>query len=209
MATAAVPVEQRVILYGVTWETYERLLAEHPDAPSPRFTYDEGTLQIMVLSRRHEEPNRTLAILLEVLAEEWGIDLCRLGSVTLKRRDLEKGFEPDSCFYIANALAVRDKGELDLLVDPPPDLMIEVDVTSSSLPRMPIFAAFGVPEVWRYDGTRVVMYRLEQGRYVEAEHSTALPPLTAEVATRFLESSREIPSTKWYRQVRDWARQQR
>ena len=208
MAALAIPVEQRVILTGVSWETYERLLADHPDAAGPRFTYDWGELEIMVLSARHEEPNRILARLVDVLAEEFGIDTRPLGSVTLKRRDLLKGFEPDSCFYFANAPAVLGR-EVDPAVDPPPDLVIEVDVSRPSLPRFPIFAAFGVPEVWRYNGSRAIIYRLEGGRYAEAERSSALPPLSGEVATRFLEESRQIRSTEWFRRVRDWARRQR
>ena len=206
MAAVATPVEQRVILHGVSWETYERLLAEHPDAAGPRFTYDEGELEIMVLSAGHEGPNRILARLIDVVAEELGIDTHPLGGVTLKRSVLHKGFEPDSCFYFANAPAVRGKEEIDPTIDPPPDLVIEIDVSRSSLPRFPIFAAFGVPEVWRYDSSRVAFYRLEAGRYVEADHSVALPPLTDQLATRFLEESGHMPSTQWLRRVRDWAR---
>ncbi len=206
MAAVATPAEQRVTLCNVSWETYERLIAEYPDIAGPCFTYDEGMLEIMVVSFEHEEPNRTLADLVGVLAEEFGIDLLRAGSVTLKRPDLHKGFEPDSCFYFANAPAVRGKKEIDPAIDPPPDLVIEVDVSRSSLPRFPIFAAFGVPEVWRYDGARVTTYRLEAGRYVETDHSLALLPLTGEVATRFLDESRQMPSTQWLRRVREWAR---
>ncbi len=209
MATVATPVEQRVILYGVSWETYERLLAERQDAAGPRFTYDEGELEIMVVSAGHEGPNRILARLVDVAAEELGIDAHPLGGLTIKRSDLHKGFEPDSCFYFANAPAVRDKEQIDPAIDPPPDLIIEVDVSRSSLPRPPIFAAFGVPEVWRYDGSRVIIYHLKGGEYSEARHSAALPPVTGEAATRFLEESRSMPSTQWIRRVRDWARQQR
>lgn len=208
MAAVASPAEQKVILSGVSWETYQRLLNEQQDHSGARFTYDRGSLQIMVLYARHEHPNRTLALLVEVLAEEWGINVYALGSTTFQREDLLKGFEPDTCFYVAHASAVLGR-EVDLALDPPPDLIIEVDITSPSLPRFPIFAAFGVPEVWRYDGARVTIFRLESQRYVEAEHSTALPPLTGDVATRFLEESRHTRSTEWLRRVQEWARQQR
>src|SRR5262249_61224467 len=119
-------------------------------------------LEILVVSAPHEEPNRTLAALVEVLAEEFGLELRRLGSTTFKREKLLKGFEPDSAFYIARASAVRGR-HVDADVDPPPDLIIEIDISRSSLPRFPIFAAFGVPELCRYDGSRVSIWRLEGG----------------------------------------------
>ena len=208
MSTVLSPAEQRVTLTGVSWETYQRLLAERNERSGTRFAYSEGTLEIMVLSARHEEPNRTLAALVEVLAEEFGIDLRRPGSTTLQRADRLKGFEPDSAFYVAHAPAVPAR-EVDPAADPPPDLIIEVDVSSPSLDRFPIFAAFGVLEVWRYDGSRVAIFRLEGGQYVEVDSSAALPPLTGAVATRFLEESRELRSTEWLHRVRDWARKQR
>src|SRR2546426_281851 len=159
MATVLTSTEQRVVLTGVSWETYERLLADYEDRPGTRFSYDEGTLEIMVRSARHEQPNRTLAMLVEVLTEEFGMDLYHLGSMTFKREELHKGFEPDSAFYIGPSSAVGDR-DVDPAVDPAPDLSIEVDISSLSLNRFPIFAAFGVREVWRYDGSRLAIFRL-------------------------------------------------
>jgi Uma2 family endonuclease len=193
----------------VTWDTYERLIAEHGERGGTRFTYDEGVLQIMVVSSQHEKPNRTLAVLVEVLAEEWGIDIERLGSMTCKRKDLQKGFEPDSCFYIQHADAVSGKEKIDLKFDPPPDLTIEVDITADSLNRLPIFAVVGIPEVWRFDGTSLTIFRLEAGRYVETPNSLAFPALNAEVATQFLDESKKLKSTTWLRHVRAWARAQK
>ena len=201
--------EQKVILKGVSWETYERLLAEHEGESGTRFTYDSGTLEILVPSARHEKPNRILASLVEVLAEEMALNIESLGSTTLKRPDLLKGFEPDSCFYIQHAEAIRDNEEVDLTVDPPPDLVIEIDITSPSLDKFPLYAAVGVPEVWRYDGTHVMLYRLAGERYVEVTHNVALPLLTNEHVTRFLEERKQVPSTVWLRAVRAWARDQR
>ena len=208
MATLVTPVEHKVILHGVSWETYERLLSEHQESPGTHFIYDEGELEIMVLSRRREEPNRDLAMLVQLVAMELGIDFHQLSSTTFKREHLQKGFEPDSAFYFARVSETEGR-ELDAEIDPPPDLIIEIDVTSPSLNRFPIFAAFGVPEVWRYHRSRVTFYRLEGGRYVETASSSALLPLTAEVATRFLEERLRMPSTQWVRHVREWARQQR
>jgi Uma2 family endonuclease len=196
--------EQKVILKGVSWETYERLLAEHQEQSGIRFTYDSGMLEIMVLSARHEEPNRTLALLVEVLAEEFNLDVRRLGSTSFRRPDLYKGFEPDSCFYIQQLDAVSGKEEIDLATAPPPDLVIEIDITSPSLDKLPLYAAVGVPEVWRYDGERVTILCLDDARYVEAARSAALPSLTSAVATQFLHDSTQVRSTVWLRRVREW-----
>jgi Uma2 family endonuclease len=209
MATVVSSPERLVILDSVTWDTYERLITEHGERCGTRFTYDEGVLQIMVISSRHERPNRRLATLVEVLAEEWGLDIEQLGSMTFKRKDLQKGFEPDSCFYIQHADAVSGREEIDLKVDPPPDLTIEVDITRDALNRFPIFAAVGIPEVWRFDGTKVIFYQLESKSYVETSDSLAFPALNAETATQFLEQSKNMKSTVWLRKVRDWAREQK
>src|SRR5215831_12211189 len=184
--------EQKVILKGVSWETYERLLAEHEGESGTRFAYDSGILEILVPS------------------EEMALNIESLGSTTLKRPDLLKGFEPDSCFYIQHAEAIRDNEEIDLTVDPPPpDLVIEIDITSPSLDKFPLYAAVGVPEVWRYEGTHVNMYRLVGEHYVAVPRSAVLPLLTNEHATRFLEERKQEPSMVWFRAVRAWARDQR
>jgi Uma2 family endonuclease len=208
MATVVSSPERLVILDNVSWETYERLITEHGERCGTRFTYDEGVLQIMVVSSRHEEPNRTLAMIVEVLAEELNIDLRRLGSMTFKRKDLLKGFEPDSCFYIQHADDIMGRADIKLPVDPPPDLIIEVDITRESLNRFPIFAAVGIPEVWRFDGARVIFYRLDSDAYIETSHSLALTSLDSDAATDFLTQSQTMKSTAWLRKVREWARAQ-
>jgi Uma2 family endonuclease len=200
---------QRLILHGVSWATYQRLLDDFKDSHAAHFAYDRGVLEIMVLSSKHERPNRTLALLVEVLAEELNMDVQRLGSTTFTREDLDKGFEPDSCFYIQNEARVRGKDEIDLAVDPPPDLVIEIDITSPSLNKLPIYARIGVPEVWRYNGRQVQMFALATGEYVHIEQSTAFPLLSSTLATRFLEASTTLRSTTWLRRVRAWAHAQK
>lgn len=207
MASVLSPPEQRMILEGISWETYERLRAEHPESAAPRFTYDNGCLELMVPSVEHEEPNRTLALLVNIITAEMNIHVRRVGSNTFTREDLLKGFEPDSAFYIRHAENVRGKKRIDLLQDPPPDLIIEIDVTSPSLPRFPIFAAVGVPEVWRYKDARVAIFVLRGGDYEETPHSLALPSVTSEVLTRFLKENEDIDSPEWTRRVREWARE--
>jgi Uma2 family endonuclease len=202
----APPAEQRIRLSGISWETYERLLEEHVDRQSPRFTYDRGELEIMVISFEHEEANRLLHDLFTVLAEEQGIDFINAGSTTLKREDLDRGFEPDTCLYIRNATRVRGKRRIELPQDPPPDLVIEVDITSPSLDKMDIYRAMRVPEVWRYDGASLRFYALEGGVYVPRAESAFLPGLTSEVASRFVEEGKAEPRTAWLRRVREWAK---
>jgi Uma2 family endonuclease len=196
----------RVVLYGISWETYERLLEDLADRSAPHLTFDQGVLEIMSPTPEHEEYNRTLASLVEVVTEELNVNLRRLGSMTIKRQDLLKGFEPDSCFYIQSVARIRGKRRIDLTQDPPPDLIIEIDVTSSSLDRFAIFARIGVPEVWRYDGSRTQIFTLAGDQYVEGRQSVALPLLTSTVLTQFLEESLELDSTQWLRRLREWVR---
>ncbi|MGH8006933.1 MAG: Uma2 family endonuclease, partial [Candidatus Binatia bacterium] len=157
--------EQRVILHGVSWDTYERLLADFPESNAVHFAYDQGVLEIMAPSPEHGASTDILALLVNVLAEEWNIDVYGLGSTTFRRADLKRGFEPDTCFYVQNADRVRGKKQITLTKDPPPDLVIEVDITSSSLKKSPIYAAIGVPEIWRYDGHAVTILRLAGSKY--------------------------------------------
>lgn len=206
MTTVLSPAEQKVILHNVSWETYEQLLSNYAESSNPRFAYDRGVLEIMILSAKHEEPNRALSLLVEVVAEEFGINVRNLGSTTFKREDLEKGFEPDSCFYIRNAGAIKGKDEVDLTVDPPPDLVIEIDITHPSLNKLPIYASMGVPEIWRYDGEKLSILELRGGSYVGVDESAALPRLTVEVLTRFVQESRTMERLEWLRRVRAWAR---
>jgi Uma2 family endonuclease len=200
---------QRVILRHVSWETYERLLAEHEQCSSPRFTYDHGVLEIMSPSIKHERLNRSIATMCEVIAEELHIELDNAGSTTFKREDLARGFEPDSCFYVQNVERVRDRDQIDLTVDPPPDLVIEIDISSSSLDRFPIFASIGVPEGWRYDGTRLTIFTLQAGTYQVLEASAVFPGVTSQIISQFMAESKTMQHTAWLRRVRAWARRQK
>ena len=149
MATALETAEQKVILNGIGWDTYDRLLLEHQDRAGTRFNYDQGTLEIMVLSAEQERLKQTLTTLVELVAAELGIDVDGVGPTTFRNKGLGKGFEADASFYIKNAGRVAGKARIDLAVDPPPDLAIEIDITNPSLDKMAIYAALLVPEVWR------------------------------------------------------------
>lgn len=206
MATVLSPPEQRVTLHNVSWETYERLLADLQDSSAPRLTYDRGTLEIMSPSSEHERYNRTAAQIVEELAVEMDINIDSLGSTTFRREDIDRGFEPDSCFYIRNAARVRGKKRIDLSADPPPDLVIEIDITSPSLAKFPIFAKVGVPEVWRFDGTRLAIYEIAGGDYQERDTSIAFPKVTAADVTAFIKESETMDRPEWVRKLRGWAR---
>ena len=207
METIKSPTEHRVILHNTSWETYERLLNERGDRRVPRLAYDRGELEIISPSSEHESTAYFAALLVAVLAEEMHVNAYGVGSTTYKRSDVRQGFEPDASFYIRNEERVRGKPRIDLYVDPPPDLVIEVDITSPSLDKFPIYARLGVREVWRYDGVRASIFVLEDREYVEAGESAALPSLTSDVLTRFIEESASLGSTHWLRTVREWARQ--
>lgn len=200
------PAEQRVVLRNVSWELYEEILESRGDAGAPRLAYDRGILEIMSPDFEHEETAISVAQVVQILAEEKEIEIRQLGHATLRREDLERGIEPDACYYVENEPLVRGKKKLDFTVDPPPDLVVEVDITSPSLNKLPIYAALGVPEVWRHDGEQVRILLLRGGEYVEVAESAALPPLTVEALTRFVREGAGAGYVAWVRGVRSWVR---
>ena len=209
MATVISPPEERVVLQHVAWETYERLLADHLDSSVPRFTYDRGVLEIVSPSLDHERTKASLTSLVEIVADERGLEFFNFGSMTFKREDLAQGFEPDVTFYFASEPVVRGRDRIDPAVDPPPDLVIEIDVSRHSLNKLPIYAAFGVPEVWRVRNGIVTVYVRKAGssdEYAEDVPSLVLPPLTGEILTRFLAQRVELGRAAWVRSIHSWAR---
>ena len=207
MTTILNPPEQRVLLHNVSWNTYERLLMDLNDSCAPRLTYDRGTLEIMSPSSELERYNRTIAQIVEELAVEMNLDFDSLGSTTFRREDLDRGFEPDSCFYVQNVTAIRRKKRIDLAVDPPPDLIIEIDITSTSLDRFSIFAEVGVVEVWRFDGNRLTINELKSGNYEERDTSVAFRGIPAAEITAFIKDSETITRPEWVRRLRQWIRE--
>ncbi len=209
VAKALEPAEQRVLLRGLSWDTYERILADNEARSVPRLAFDQGVLEAMSPSTEHEVLGRNIGFLVGLLAAELGIDVVDVGSTTFRRADLQRGFEPDACFYVQNAARIRGKTRIDLTVDPPPDLVIEVDITNSSLNKLPIYAQIGVLEVWRHDGQRLVIFRLESRQYVEAAASGVLPPVTGADLSSLVEQGTRLTRPVWMRNVREWAREAR
>ena len=198
--------ERIVVLQNISWDLYESLLFAHRDRSVPRFTYDKGQLEIMSPSAEHEQLKETVTLLVNIAAEEMGINLQGFGSTTFRRADLDRGFEPDACFYIENLGRVRGKKELELKIDPPPDLVIEIDITSSSLDKLGIMAQLRVPEVWHYSKKAWRILKLERKGYQEKLESGALAGLTSEAINRLLEESRTLEPLAWMRRVRELIR---
>lgn len=199
--------ERRVVLEGVSWSLYEKMLAELGDRRGVRLTYDRGRLEIMSPSRLHENVKKIAARLLEAYSDAVEVRVEGCGSWTLNREDLEKGLEPDECYYVQSVPLIAGKGELDLAVDPPPDLAIEVDISPPDVAKQPIYAALGVPEVWRYDGRRMaVMLRTATGTYAESDRSLALPDLPMDEFNRFIEVGLAKGQYDAVRAMRRWLR---
>jgi Uma2 family endonuclease len=186
MLTAIDTGEQRIFLQGISWNLYENLLAELGDDGKARLSYYQGNLEFMTPLFAHENYNREIERAIVLLAEELDRDYALAGSMTIKRPDLESGKEPDSCYYITNEPAIRGKKKLDFTQDPPPDLAVEIDITSSSLNQLALYAALGVGEVWRYNGSDLIFYQLQSGKYTIVDRSPTFPILSPDRVLEFL-----------------------
>jgi Uma2 family endonuclease len=144
----------RIVMDGVSWQTYKSLMSEVGDNRSWRITYDRGNLEIRMPLLEHEVPKGLLESFVEAIADELEIEVLKAGSLTLEREDLTKAAEPDSCFYIQNESQVRGREAINLAIDPPPDLVIESDYTSPSINKLALYSALGVAELWRYTKKR-------------------------------------------------------
>jgi Uma2 family endonuclease len=198
----------KVTLQGITWQTYQSLVQDLESQPAKRLTYDNGMLEIFMPLPPHETYKRLLGRLVEIVTEELDLEIRSLSASTWSRKDLLKGVEADECYYIRHEAAVRGKMEIDLSMDPPPDLAIEIDISSPSLPRLPIYAALGVPEVWQFDGDSLKILGLAATEYVAQGQSLALPMVTVEVVQRLLVQAQEMGETSWAKAVRQWVREQ-
>ena len=197
-----------ILLTNISWKTYESLLNELTQQGGIRLTYDRGNLEIMTPSAPHEGTKKILGRFVESVSEELNIEIRSLGSLTCRREDLARGLEPDQCYYIQNEDVVWDKEQIDLNQDPPPDLVVEIDVTSSSIDRLSLYASLGVPEVWRYDGNRLIIYQLEAQEYTERDVSPTFPFLSQVEMLRFLELRRTTKENALIRLFREWVRSQ-
>lgn len=196
------------LLRGISWETYEALLADFErSGVNIRMAYDQGDLEFMSPALRHERGGALLSLLVRIVTEELNIPLLSGGSVTCKRRLIEKGVEPDECFWIANGPRMRGKEELDLEIDPPPDLAIEVENTRKLLNRLPIYGSLRFPELWRYsDKCLTVLGRQDDGTYRARPDSLSFPFLPMTEVHRLVKEGTGQDETAGARRVRAWVR---
>jgi Uma2 family endonuclease len=203
----AAPLEERVVLRNVSWETYERLV-EEVDNPVTRLAYDHGFLEIMSPLEIHDRFKKLLGRLVEALTEELDMTCRSTGSTTWKQSRNKKGLEADQSYYLTSMPKVRGKREVDLSIDPPPDLAIEVENTSSAIDQLGIYADLGVPEVWRFDGKKLTIHTLQaNGRYEEQSKSRFFAlEATAKMVEWVRKCEEGDDETVWIKEFRRWVR---
>lgn len=202
-----IPPGHKVILKDINWQNFEQILEELGEHRSARIAYDHEALEIMVPLPEHEVDKVFITNFVEILLEELEIEFYPLGSTTFKNELMAQGIEPDNCFYIENEAAVRGKNRLDLTVDPPPDLALEIDVTSRT--HLQIYQALGVPELWRFEKGKLQINVLREGKYIEVEFSPHFPgfPLI-EIIPEYLQRVKTEGRNKTMKAFRSWVKEQ-
>jgi Uma2 family endonuclease len=204
--TTTLPHFEHVYLTGVSYPTYEALVREVGDRRNLRFTYYHGQLEIMSPLQRHERAKTLLGRMIEALTEELGVPIMSCGSTTFKDELRECGLEPDECYYLQHEQDVRGR-TIKLGEDPPPDLALEIDVTTNVIERLPIYAALGFPEIWQFVGGVIVIHSLQHnGEYGVADQSQALPMVTVQKLVEHLGRCDKTDETTWIRAFRQWVR---
>jgi len=198
-----VPPGQQLLMTNVSWQMYEQLLDEFGEKRGSRINYSQGVLEIMVPLPEHEVGKVIISNLVEILLEELDMEFWNLASTTFKSEAMSQGLEADSCFYIENEAAVRGKNRLDLTVDPPPDLAIEIDITSRT--QFNNYQVLGVRELWRFNGRKLEINVLQLGQYIQGNESPHFPgfPLI-EVIPEYLERSKIEGRNKTMKAFRAW-----
>jgi len=193
-------------LQDVSREDYERLLADLGDSNRARVSYYHGRLEVMSPSPIHEMYKELISDAGRITGDLTGVDLEKLGSTTFTPGTFDEGAEPDTCFYVQNAARIIGKRKIDLSVDPPPDVAVEIDISSDSTNKLAIYQSLGVPEVWIYNEQRLRIYHLTDQGYVEMSSSLAFPLLTADALTEVLEKSKTKGQAAALRSFRQWLR---
>ncbi|MFM9963336.1 MAG: Uma2 family endonuclease [Planctomycetaceae bacterium] len=198
--------DQHLTLWDVDWDAYKQI-AEGLTGRHVRLTYENGRLDLMTISSKHGILCRLFTALIRVLAEELDVPILACGDMTCENEPALKALEPDECFYIQNELLVRGKDDLDLTVDPPPDLAVEIELSRARPNRMSIYARLRVPEVWRYKGKTLTCSLLtETGHYTESDFSRAFPQLPLSELLRFVERRTQTDENSLVRSFREWVR---
>jgi Uma2 family endonuclease len=197
---------QRIYLHDVSWEEFEQILLELGEKRATRIAYYAGELEIRMPLPEHERIKVLISNLLVVLLEELDLQWESLGSSTFKNSSMKTGIEPDDCFYLKNCQAVIGKKRLDLSIDPPPDLAIEIDLTSPT--QLSAYELLGVPEIWRYQQNKLAIFILVEGHYIESDFSSLFPslPIAAGISA-ILSGSNEILMSESRKEFRRWVQQ--
>lgn len=196
-----------VLLKGIGWEGYTRLL-ELIGERHVRVTYDRGDAEIMSPLPEHEGIKTLLGEVIRILADEIDLPETSFGSMTIRREILDRGLEPDDCFFLTNAHRLRGRLIYDPDIDPPPDLAIEVDITSSFLDRLAVYGALGVPEIWRWEDSEIVaLLRQPDGSYRESTVSALFPYASLADLVRWIVAPRLEDDRLWRRRLRAWVRE--
>ena len=203
-----VPVGKHILLRDISWKEFEAILEELGDRRSSRFAYCDGMLEIITPLLEHEYFKQAISIAIEDMAETLELDYENYGSTTWRQQAKQAGIEADNCFYFQHEAIVRGRVDINLAQDPPPDLALEIDGTSKSLERFPIYARLGIPELWCYDAGTLTVYHLQNGQYVEAEQSTIFPQLDIRSLPQLIEQNRSAGRLALRRSVRGWVRGQ-
>ncbi|MEA5535202.1 Uma2 family endonuclease [Crocosphaera sp. XPORK-15E] len=197
-----------VVLYNIGWEQFENLLKDLGNTRSARIAYDDGILELMTPLPEHEYLKERISDTIKDAAEILELDYECLGSTTWKRQIKKAGIEPDNCFYFQNEPLIRGKLVFDLNHDPPPDLALEIDLTSKSINRFPIYARLEVPEIWCYDSGELKIYQLEEGGYFERENSLIFPDLKIQEIPSIIKVYRQAGRRIFRKAVREWIKKQ-
>jgi Uma2 family endonuclease len=200
--------ETRTLLTNISWQTFKAMLAEMGSQRKNRIAYDSRIIEIMTPLMPHENSNRAIEVFIGVMCEELGLEIKRTGSLTLTREDLQRGGEPDSSYYIQNESLVRDKENIDLAIDPPPDLVLEVEYSRSAINKLNLYASLKIPEVWRFNGSVLQVYTLADEQYTEVEISPTFNPIPIKEIPRFLQQAKIQGENATTRDFRVWVRQQ-
>lgn len=198
-----VQAEQRLTLHDVSWDAYEKILEALGEHRSAKLTYDEGVLEFMVPLEEHENPSDVIGVFIFNLAVECGLTIKSMASTTLRRKQFQKGAEPDKCFYIHNEPKVRGK-TVNLETDPPPDLVIEIDITHSDINKNALYARLGILEFWRFNGKQLKFLQLQEEQYQEIEVSPTFPWLEKQIIYDYLEQCRRVGEAQAMRNFRVW-----
>lgn len=200
-----VPPGHRVLFSDVSWQEFEAILAELGERRAARIAYSQGTLEIRMPLPEHEVNKEIIGDMVKILLEELEIDRECFGSTTFKREDMAEGIEPDTCFYIQNHQQMVGRQRVDLTIDPPPDLAIEVDVTSKT--QLSAYEALGVPELWKYDSQVLQIYVLDGKKYIPSPTSPTFPQLDVVGGiSQHLEMSKTSGASPALRAFRRWVR---